>query len=135
MINDPSLLSFLGAGHPARLTASKTAKLLGFAGHDVPVLVASGLLKPLGNPSPNSPKFFALVEVLAQAADRDWLNKATRTLSKHWQKKNDEQRGKRAERVRAGADDGLVEEPKSLSAELSATSGKKEAAIGTNRLA
>ncbi|MGO9203867.1 MAG: hypothetical protein ACLQM8_25385 [Limisphaerales bacterium] len=57
------MLSFLGAGHPARLTASKTAKLLGFAGHDVPVLVASGLLKPLGNPSPNSPKFWFIRKV------------------------------------------------------------------------
>jgi hypothetical protein len=30
----------------------------------VPVLVAARLLKPLGNPQPNSVKFFATLEVL-----------------------------------------------------------------------
>ena len=105
MSESTSLLSFLGEGYPARLSSSQTAKLLGFSDHDIPVLVAMNLLKPLGNPMPNAPKHFALVEILSLAADRDWLNRATKTLSKHWQKKNDDQRSKRAGHNRPGDND------------------------------
>lgn len=69
---------------PARLNVNDTAKLLGFAGHDVPVLIAAKLLDPLGNPAPNSPKYFARVVVLELANDQKWLNKATRALGKYW---------------------------------------------------
>jgi hypothetical protein len=34
--------------------------------HDVPILVAARLLKPLVNPPPNSVKFFAAAELLEQ---------------------------------------------------------------------
>jgi hypothetical protein len=54
------------------------------------------LLKPLGTPAPNGPKYFALVEVLALAADRDWLHRSTRTLTNHWQRKNEQQRAKKS---------------------------------------
>jgi hypothetical protein len=94
-MHDANFLSLIHDGYPARLASSQTAKLLGFGDHDIPVLVATGLLKPLGSPVPNAPKHFALVDVLSHATDRDWLNRATRTLAKHWQKKNCEQRNKR----------------------------------------
>ena len=80
---------------PARLNSVQTARLLGFAEHDVPILVAAKLLIPLGNPAHNAPKYFARVDVLSYAEDRNWLNRATKTLSKHWQKKNEQQRNKR----------------------------------------
>ena len=73
---------------PARLTAEQTAWVLNCQPHDVPVLVAARLLKPLGNPPPNSVKYFAALEVLEQAKDRAWLAKVTNTLNQHWQKKN-----------------------------------------------
>lgn len=73
---------------PARLTAEQTAWALNCQPHDVPILVAARLLKPLGNPPPNSVKFFATLEVLEQAKDRMWLARVTNTLSQHWQKKN-----------------------------------------------
>ena len=60
--------------------------------HDVPILVAARLLKPLGNPPPNSIKFFAVREVLAQAQDRTWLAKVTHALNQHWQRKNSAKR-------------------------------------------
>ncbi len=41
---------------PARLTAEQTAWVLNCQAHDVPVLVAARLLKPLGTPQPNSVK-------------------------------------------------------------------------------
>ena len=124
-MNDTNYLSMIREGYPARLDSSHTAKLLGFGDHDVPVLVSTGLLKPLGTPMPNAPKYFALVEILSHAADRDWLNRATKTLSKHWQKKNDEQRSKRAGTNRLEANDPRLNGPKQLSAELSATGPKK----------
>ena len=73
---------------PARLTAEQAAWVLNCQPHDVPVLVAARLLKPLGNPPPNSVKFFATLELLEQAKDRTWLAKVTNALNQHWQKKN-----------------------------------------------
>ena len=50
--------------------------------------IAARLLKPLGNPPPNSVKFFAASELLRLVEDRAWLAKITNTLSQHWQRKN-----------------------------------------------
>ncbi len=73
---------------PARLTAEQTAWVLNCQPHDVPILVAAKLLKPLGNPPANSVKFFGAREVLTQAQDRAWLAKMTNALNQHWQRKN-----------------------------------------------
>ena len=73
---------------PARLNAEQVAWVLNCQAHDVPVLVNARLLKPLGNPPPNSVKSFATTEVLAQARDSRWLAKMTNTLLQHWQRKN-----------------------------------------------
>ena len=34
------------------------------------------------------PKYFATVDVLDAAQDRDWLSQATRALARHWRIKN-----------------------------------------------
>ena len=73
---------------PARLTAEQTAWAINCQPHDVPILVAARLLKPLGNPPPNSVKFFAAAEILEQANDRAWLAKVTNALNQHWQRNN-----------------------------------------------
>ena len=80
-------LSLLGQP-PARFTAQETAWALKFQEHDIAVLVAHGLLKPLGSPARNGIKYFARVEILALVNDRAWLNKATKTISDHWREKN-----------------------------------------------
>ncbi len=72
---------------PARLDVAETAKLLGFAVHDMQILMAVGKLTPLGDPAPNAPKWFSAVEIIRLAGDQDWLNKATRELSKFWHAK------------------------------------------------
>ncbi len=54
----------------ARLNVEQTALFLNFQPHDIPVLVAARLLKPLGNPPPNGAKFFATVELIALSKDR-----------------------------------------------------------------
>lgn len=80
-------LSLLGQ-LPARLTAEQAAWVLNCQAHDVPVLVAARLLKPLGNPQPNSVKYFAAMEVLEHTKDRAWLSKMTNAVSQHWKLKN-----------------------------------------------
>jgi hypothetical protein len=51
--------------------------------------VAARLLKPLGNPQPNSVKNFATVDVQEELTkDRTWLAKMTKALNQHWQRKN-----------------------------------------------
>jgi hypothetical protein len=78
---------------PARLSACEAAKLLGFAEHDIQILMGTGKLTPLGDPAPNAPKWFAAIEMIQLAADRDWLNRATREVSKYWRQKRERQLG------------------------------------------
>lgn len=73
---------------PARLTTGETAGVLGFQEHDIAPLVAAKLLTPLGKPATNAPKYFASVDILTAAEDREWLSKATRALSSYWHGKN-----------------------------------------------
>jgi len=73
---------------PARLMAEQVAWALNCQVHDVPVLVSSRLLKPLGNPPPNGIKFFATEEVMELRKDRSWLIRMTNTINQHWQTKN-----------------------------------------------
>lgn len=46
----------------------------------MPILVAARIPKPLGNPPPNSVKFFAVAELLEKVKDRMWLAKVTNAL-------------------------------------------------------
>lgn len=80
---------------PARLDVGQTAKLLGFASHDIKILMAAGKLTPLGDPAPNAPKWFAAVEILQLVTDVGWLNKATKEVSKYWRQKR-QRRGNQA---------------------------------------
>jgi hypothetical protein len=73
---------------PARLTAEQTAWVVNCQPYDVTVLVAARLLKPLGNPPPNSVKFFGASELLEQVEDRVWLVKVTNAVNQHWHKQN-----------------------------------------------
>src|SRR5580692_5480678 len=73
---------------PARLTAEETAWYLGFSAHDIPILVANGLLKPLGHPGDNAVKFFAYAAIESLRVDVKWLARATDTMLEHWRKKN-----------------------------------------------
>jgi hypothetical protein len=79
---------------PARLTAEQAAWVLNCQSHDVPVLVMARLLKPLGNPTPNSVKYFAAMEVLELAKDRTWLAKVTNAVGQHWKEKNLHKKGR-----------------------------------------
>src|ERR1700685_323717 len=80
-------LSLLGQ-LPARLTAEQAGWVLNCQTHDIPALVSARLLKPIGNPAPNSIKFFATADVLEHLKDRCWLTKLTNSINQHWRKKN-----------------------------------------------
>jgi hypothetical protein len=73
---------------PARLTAEQAAWVINCQPHDIPVLVAARLLKPLGNPAVNGIKFFAASELLELSKDRAWLVKMTNAINQHWQRNN-----------------------------------------------
>jgi hypothetical protein len=77
---------------PARLTSEQAGWVLNCQSHDIPALIAARLLKPLGNPSQNSTKYFATEDVLEIAKDRLWLVKVTNTICQHWQSQNDRKR-------------------------------------------
>lgn len=72
---------FLNRAHPpARLSASDAAEILGFHEDDMAVLVRERLLSPLGNPTHNSVKYFALVDVVALGSSVDRLSMATEAI-------------------------------------------------------
>jgi hypothetical protein len=79
---------------PGRLKAEEASVILGFNSHDIPVLVAIGLLKPLGNPSPNAVKYFASQDIQALAGDTKWLHKATKATYDYWAGQNKKRRDK-----------------------------------------
>ena len=73
---------------PARLDISQAAALLNFGEHDLSRLVSSGLLKPLGRPAPNAPKYFASVQIVELASSPEWLDRATRAITTYWKTRN-----------------------------------------------
>lgn len=73
---------------PARLDVQQVAEVLGFLPHEISVLMKTGLLKPLGKPASNGHKFFCAMEVAALSENREWLDKATRAVAKHWKDRN-----------------------------------------------
>ena len=75
---------------PARLNMEETAWLLGFAAHDIPILVQAGLLKPMGHPPRHGTKYFAAVTIEKLRVDLKWLGRASDAIVQHWRKKNGE---------------------------------------------
>jgi hypothetical protein len=73
---------------PARLGINETAWLLGFTEQDIPVLLSTGLLKPLGHPPASGSKYFATVELQNLRIDTRRLAKASDAIVNHWRKKN-----------------------------------------------
>ena len=73
---------------PARLTVEQTAWVLNCQAHDIPVLVAKRLLKPLGNPPANGTKYFATALLIESTKDPAWLAKLTNAIHSYWRNKN-----------------------------------------------
>jgi hypothetical protein len=75
------------------LDARQTASILGFQAHDIPVLIAARLLEPLGKPVPNAPKYFAACVLEELRCNPDWLDRASRAVSRRWREKNGRKAG------------------------------------------
>src|ERR1700679_4323250 len=76
---------FLNLRHfPARMTIEEVAAFFRMSPHDIPVLVANDLLKPLGDPVQSSVKYFATAVLQELAQNIEWLHQATATLQGHW---------------------------------------------------
>ena len=75
---------------PGRLNTEEVAWCLGFAAHDIAILVAKGLLKPLGNPPQNGTRYFSSSEMERLRLDTKWLDQASACLIRHWKKKNEQ---------------------------------------------
>jgi hypothetical protein len=73
---------------PARVMAKEAAWLLGFAEHDIPVLVNAGFLKPLGHPPASGTKYFAMATLLGLRDDLNLLARASDAIVRHWQSQN-----------------------------------------------
>jgi hypothetical protein len=73
---------------PARLNAEETAWYLGFSPHEIPILVAKGLLKPLGRPPANGTKYFATATLEELRRDMKWLARTSDVIVEHWRFKN-----------------------------------------------
>ena len=73
---------------PARLTAEQAAWVINCQAHDIPVLVAAKLLKPLGNPPVNGIKYFSTADVLEACKDRNWLMRVSAAIYMNWARRN-----------------------------------------------
>ena len=76
------------ANLPSRFTKEQAAAYLGFDPDQINILINEGLLKPLGKPAENGPKFFAKIDLDNVKNDRQWLSKATEAVNKYWQRRN-----------------------------------------------
>ena len=84
---------------PARLNALEAAWYLGFKTHEITILVGVDLLKPLGHPPANTPKFFATESLAELRNNQKWLEKATDAISAYWRRKNGQKRAGRNRRT------------------------------------
>src|SRR5437870_12008151 len=73
---------------PGRLTANQAAWFLGFSDHEIPILIAKGLLKPLGHPAYNGQKFFLAATLEELLRDEKWFGKASDAIVEYWRYKN-----------------------------------------------
>src|SRR6267378_7777666 len=67
---------------PGRLTAEQAAWFLGFSAHEIPILIAKGLLKPLGHPAHNGQKYFLAKTLEELRRDEKWFGKASDGVTK-----------------------------------------------------
>jgi hypothetical protein len=79
---------------PARLDATQAAWFLGFEMHEIAILIAASLLKPLGHPARNGTKFFATQALEQLRRDEKWLARATDAICEYWRERNARNRGR-----------------------------------------
>ena len=74
---------------PARMKAEEAAWYLGFAAHEITILMAEGLLKPLGRPPTTGVKYFSAVALEELRRDQKWLARASDCVVQYWKERNE----------------------------------------------
>jgi hypothetical protein len=74
---------------PARLKAEEAAWYLGFASHEITILMSEGLLKPLGRPPTTGVKYFSAVALEELRRDQKWLARASDCVVQYWRSRNE----------------------------------------------
>lgn len=77
---------------PARVRVEEAALLLGFSTHEIPILAANGLIKPLGHPPVTGVKYFSIITLEELRKDEKWLAKASDCIVQYWQDVNQRRR-------------------------------------------
>ena len=75
--------------HPARVKAEEAAWYLGFAPHEITILMAEGLLKPLGHPPLTGVKYFSTSNLEELRRDMKWLARASDCIVNYWKVRNE----------------------------------------------
>ena len=73
---------------PARLKTEETSWYLGFATHEITILMSEGLLKPLGRPPATGVKHFSAVALEELRRDEKWLARASDCIVQYWKSRN-----------------------------------------------
>jgi hypothetical protein len=73
---------------PARIRVEEAALLLGFSVHEMPILAAHGLIKPLGHPPITGVKYFSVTLLEELRKDEKWLAKASDCIVQYWKDVN-----------------------------------------------
>jgi hypothetical protein len=73
---------------PGKVTSEEAGWHLGFSVREICILIAAGMLKPLGNPAENAIKFFLSWELDQLNRDRAWFDKACHSVTKYWKDRN-----------------------------------------------
>lgn len=74
---------------PARIKVEEVAWYLGFAPHEITILMAEGLLKPLGRPPTTGVKYFSAVALEELRRDPKWLARASDCIVQYWKERNE----------------------------------------------
>ena len=97
--------------HPARVKAEEAAWYLGFAPHEITILMAEGLLKPLGHPPLTGVKYFSTSNLEELRRDMKWLARASDCIVNYWKVRNELKTAHRGTRHDAPVDEPVTPAP------------------------
>ena len=80
---------------PARIKVEEVAWYLGFAPHEITILMSEGLLKPLGHPPATGVKHFSSVALEELRRDAKWLARASDCVVQYWRSRNEKKTAQR----------------------------------------
>jgi len=75
--------------YPARMRVEEVAWYLGFATYEITILMAEGLLKPLGRPPATGVKYFSTAALEEMRRDQKWLARASDCVVQYWKGRNE----------------------------------------------